>query len=262
MICARESAMLSKPKMSCKQIAIQEIFFVSSDKQRIPDNPETQASVGKKEPPPPYACQQKKGELIIKRIIDIVGSLVGLILFSPFFLISAILIKIESPGPVFFRQVRIGKDGREFTFLKFRTMRAINAKEEESYIKNVISRKSEVDHKSIIFKMSDNPRITRVGWLLRRTTLDEIPQFINVLKGDMSLVGPRPPLPYEVEIYEEWHKERLKCKPGITGMWQLHGGSVTSFDEMIKMDIKYMKEWSLWLDLKIILKTMLTGRLV
>jgi len=234
-------------------------------KQRIPENPETRVSMGKMKTQPPYACQQNKDALIMKRIIDILGSLAGLICLAPFFLIVSIWIKIESPGPVFFRQVRVGKDGREFAFLKFRTMRTINDKEEESHIKNIISRKSEVDHKSIIFKMSDNPRITRVGQFLRRTTLDEMPQFINVLKGDMSIVGPRPPIPYEVEIYEEWHKERLKCKPGITGMWQVRGASITTFDEMIKLDLKYMKEWSLWLDLKIILKTpwvMLSGRKV
>jgi len=226
-------------------------------------NSKKQVSVEKIKSPPSYPCQYNKGYLIMKRVIDIIGSFAGLIVLSPILLFLSILIKIESPGPVFFRQERVGKDGRLFTFLKFRTMKTATDKEEDDYIKKIISMKSELDHKSIVFKMKIDPRLTRVGRFLRKTSLDELPQFINVLKGDMSLVGPRPPIPYELEIYDEWHKERLKCKPGVTGMWQVEGTTKSTLNDMVRLDIKYMKECSLWLDLKILLKTpfvVLTGQ--
>ena len=200
----------------------------------------------------------------MKRLIDILGSLTALIFFAPYFIVVPILIKLESPGPVLFRQERVGKDGHSFVFLKFRTMK-VNyewQKLEKALKADVVYETGRVKWESI-FKMKNDPRITRVGRFLRKTSLDELPQFINVLKGDMSLVGPRPPLRYELENYGEWHKERLKCKPGITGLWQVSAGRELTFDEMVSLDIKYIQNQSLWVDIKILFKTVwvvLSGR--
>jgi lipopolysaccharide/colanic/teichoic acid biosynthesis glycosyltransferase len=196
-----------------------------------------------------------------KRSIDIMGSLVGIIVFSPMMLAIAILIKITSRGPVLFRQERMGFLGKKFTFLKFRSMYTGCSEERHkkyvtSLIENNIKTTRQGAECKLVYKMNDDPRITPFGKFLRKSSLDELPQLINVLKGEMSLVGPRPPIPYEVEKYENWHLRRvLEVKPGITGLWQVKGRSSTTFNDMVRMDIAYVNNFSLWLDLKILFKT-------
>ncbi|MFV1976552.1 MAG: sugar transferase [Candidatus Scalindua sp.] len=207
----------------------------------------------------------------LKRMKDILGSILALIILSPVFLIIPILIKFSSEGPIFFRQERVGRFGKRFTFLKFRTMYANNDQNvHREYIKNLIGGEADRNNgngngrKKCAYKINNDSRVTPIGRFLRKSSLDEIPQFINVLRGEMSLVGPRPPIPYELENYDIWHLRRiLETKPGITGIWQVHGRSSTTFDEMVRMDIRYVREWSLWLDIKILLKTpwvVLTGK--
>jgi lipopolysaccharide/colanic/teichoic acid biosynthesis glycosyltransferase len=206
--------------------------------------------------------------LLVKRAMDIMGSLIALIVFSPLFIAIAIAIKLTSKGPVLFYQYRIGKYGHKFQFLKFRSMYTENNSSiHQEYVKRLISGSKGSEPRGgpqeTVYKLTHDPRITRLGKILRRTSLDEFPQFLNVLKGDMSLVGPRPPIPYEVECYEIWHKQRLlSVKPGITGLWQVNGRSRVRFDDMVRLDLKYAKSWSLWLDIKILLRTpraMFTG---
>lgn len=196
----------------------------------------------------------------IKRAMDIVGSLVALIIFSPLFIVIAIAIKLNSKGSVIFQQARLGRFGKTFTCLKFRSMHANNDLTiHKEFMKRVIhgeyeGKKDESGEK--VYKMTDDPRITRVGRFLRRTSLDELPQFVNVLKGDMSLVGPRPPLAYECQQYELWHRRRvLEVKPGITGLWQVNGRSRVRFDDMVRLDLRYVRTCSLWLDIQILLQT-------
>ena len=195
--------------------------------------------------------------LTAKNLIDILGSAAALILFSPLFLIIAAAITMTSEGPVFFRQERLGLNGRVFSLLKFRSMyTGCDADRHKDYIKKYIGEQTCAAVEPGVFKLKDDPRITPVGKFLRKTSLDELPQFINVLKGEMSLVGPRPPIPYECDLYDIWHKSRLlSCKPGITGLWQVTGRSRTTFDEMVRLDLKYIREWNLWLDLKIMFMT-------
>lgn len=190
----------------------------------------------------------------LKRTIDLTGGIAGLVIFAPFFVFTPILIKLTSKGPVFFRQERVGHLGRKFSFLKFRTMHIHNDHSvHKKYIEKFISGDVEKDG---VYKIKDDPRVTPLGRVLRKTSLDELPQFINVIKGEMSLVGPRPPIPYELEKYDVWHRRRiLETKPGITGLWQVRGRSSTNFDEMVRLDLKYVREWSLWLDVKILLRT-------
>jgi lipopolysaccharide/colanic/teichoic acid biosynthesis glycosyltransferase len=202
----------------------------------------------------------QKIPFLVKRTIDILGSLLALALFSPLFLLIAILVKLTSKGPILFRQERLGQFGGTFTFLKFRSMQAANdPKIHHEFMKSVI--KGAYDGKvdangKPVYKMTNDPRTTRVGRLLRRTSLDELPQFINVLKGDMSLVGPRPPLAYEYREYDVWHRRRvLEIKPGITGLWQVEGRSRVRFDDMVRLDLQYARGWSLWLDVQILWKT-------
>jgi exopolysaccharide biosynthesis polyprenyl glycosylphosphotransferase len=198
---------------------------------------------------------------LVKRMIDIAGSLAALICLSPVFLAAALAIKLTSKGPVFFKQERVGQHGARFTFLKFRSMHVQNdSSAHREFVTRFIAGKAERAEKSrgseIIYKITDDPRVTPVGNFLRKTSIDELPQFWNVLKGQMSLVGPRPPIPYELAAYDVWHRRRiLEVKPGITGLWQIHGRSRTTFDEMVRLDLRYAKTWSLWLDIKIILKT-------
>jgi lipopolysaccharide/colanic/teichoic acid biosynthesis glycosyltransferase len=204
----------------------------------------------------------KRLALLVKAAMDVVGSLAALILVSPLLLIIAAAVKLTSKGPILFRQQRVGQYGRKFTFLKFRSMyTANNHKIHQEFIKELIagnanSGKPAGGAQTSVYKITNDPRITTVGRFLRKTSLDELPQFLNVLRGDMSLVGPRPPIPYEVECYDIWHKRRLLAvKPGITGLWQVRGRSKTSFDEMVRLDLKYGETWSLWLDVKILLET-------
>jgi lipopolysaccharide/colanic/teichoic acid biosynthesis glycosyltransferase len=196
----------------------------------------------------------------IKRSIDIVGSVFALALLSPFLILVAVAIKLTSKGPILFRQQRLGQYGARFTFLKFRSMYyQSDPKIHQNYVRQFISGKHDLTpaggHNGV-FKIQDDPRITPVGRFLRRTSLDELPQFLNVLKGEMSLVGPRPPIPYEIETYELWHRRRfLEVKPGITGLWQIEGRSRTKFDDMVRLDLQYARTWSPWLDIKILLRT-------
>jgi exopolysaccharide biosynthesis polyprenyl glycosylphosphotransferase len=198
---------------------------------------------------------KSKLNVALKRTIDVAGSLAVLILLLPLFLVIAIILKLTSRGPVLFRQTRLGRLGKKFTFLKFRSMYVNNDPEiHKNYIQNLINKK--VSESEGTFKIKNDPRITSFGRFLRKSSLDELPQFINVLKGEMSLVGPRPPIPYEFEKYSLWHRRRiLEVKPGITGEWQVNGRSRTAFDEMVRMDLRYIQNQCIWLDLKILLKT-------
>ena len=197
----------------------------------------------------------------LKRGMDIVGSVLLLIVLSPVFCAIAAAIKLTSRGPILFRQQRIGEHGTAFTFLKFRSMYVNNdASQHKEYVRKLIAGQA-IKHSANgtgegIFKLTNDPRITPVGNFLRRTSLDELPQFVNVLRGDMSLVGPRPPVPYEVEAYETWHRRRLlEAKPGITGLWQVEGRSRVGFDDMVRLDLRYARNCSPWLDLKILVQT-------
>lgn len=202
----------------------------------------------------------KKASLVVKRIIDIAFSALALLALAPVFLVLALAIKLTSKGPVFFRQQRVGRRAEIFTFLKFRSMRvATDPAIHRQYVQNFIAGKVEPassgDRKAV-YKITNDPRITWIGKFMRRTSLDELPQFWNVLKGDMSLVGPRPPIPYEIEAYDVWHRRRfLEVKPGITGLWQVTGRSKTTFDEMVRLDLRYAKSWTPMLDVKLLLQT-------
>ena len=185
---------------------------------------------------------------ILKRLIDIVGALFGLILLSPILIVIGILIKLESKGPIIFSQKRVGLNGKEFKMYKLRSMVA-NAEE----LKGKLVKQNEMS--GPMFKMKDDPRITKVGKVIRKTSIDEVPQLINVLKGDMSLVGPRPSLPNEVKEFESWMLKRLEVKPGLTCYWQVMGRNNIDFENWMKLDIKYVNERSFWLDIKLIFKT-------
>lgn len=198
---------------------------------------------------------------LLKRILDILGSLVGILLLSPLMLITVLAIKIDSPGPVIFKQIRLGQRGVPFIFYKFRSMFTnTDDRIHRDYITRLINGHLEEinqgDEETPLYKIKSDPRVTRIGRVIRKTSVDELPQLFNVLKGEMSLVGPRPPLPYEVEKYQSWHLRRiLEAKPGITGLWQVGGRSQTTFDDMVRLDLRYIRHWSLLLDLKILLKT-------
>lgn len=193
----------------------------------------------------------------LKRAIDVAGSATALLVLAPLMGLLALLIKLTSRGPVFFRQPRVGYRGTIFTFLKFRTMHHENdAAPHKDYIRRFIAGETRSSGPAPVFKMKDDPRITTIGRFLRKSSLDELPQFWNVLRGEMSLVGPRPPILYEMEFYDVWHRRRvLEVKPGITGLWQVRGRSRTTFDEMVRLDLRYAKTWSLWLDLEILFET-------
>jgi lipopolysaccharide/colanic/teichoic acid biosynthesis glycosyltransferase len=195
------------------------------------------------------------GAKYVKRALDIGGSLLMLLLCAPLMLAIALAVKLTSPGPVLFRQRRVGHYGVLFTFLKFRTMyRGNDVKIHQEFVTRYI--KGEIAPVSTQYKLTSDPRVTRLGALLRKTSLDELPQLLNVLLGDMSLVGPRPPIPYELEYYQLWHRRRvLDVKPGITGLWQVTGRSRVTFDDMVRLDLRYVRHWSLWLDLRILLVT-------
>jgi len=203
-----------------------------------------------------------------KRVFDSMAASLGLLFLSPLLAIVAILVKLDSPGPVLFKQTRVGENGHPFTMFKFRSMRVdADPKAHRAYVKRLIEQNlspeqvSGSGHRSL--KMEHDPRITQIGRIIRKTSIDELPQLLNVLRGEMSLVGPRPPLPYEAELYEEWHRRRLEVPPGITGWWQVKGRNRVSFDEMVRMDLYYIENTSFWLDLKILLLTpraVLSGR--
>ena len=200
-------------------------------------------------------------QLFVKRLVDIIGALFGIVILSPFMLIIAAAIKLTSKGPALFRQERLGYQGKKFTFLKFRSMYMNNDdKIHREYVEKLI----QGNHKEVnmgatdrpYYKIKNDSRITPLGRILRKSSLDELPQLFNVLTGQMSLVGPRPPIPYELHNYQNWHKKRiLNVKPGMTGLWQVRGRSRIAFDEMVRLDLHYAKNWSLGLDCKILLGT-------
>jgi len=243
---------LSMNKFSQISISLH-VFPEDWDQETSPGNPALYPDLVHRD-------EKQKGALAIKRLMDIVGSLTAIVLFAPLFLLVAVLVKLGSKGPVLYKQERLGQFGNPFSFLKFRSMYANNdPKIHQEFMKRVISGdhdgETEGEEKKV-YKMTNDPRITRVGRFLRRTSLDELPQLFNVLSGEMSLVGPRPPLAYECQEYEIWHRRRvLEVKPGMTGLWQVKGRSRVRFDDMVRLDLQYVRTWSLWLDIQILLKT-------
>ncbi|MDP4179692.1 MAG: sugar transferase [Bacillota bacterium] len=193
-----------------------------------------------------------QAQLFLKRLIDIIGASIGIILTSIVSIVAIIAIKLDTPGPAIFAQNRVGLNGRTFKLYKFRSMCA-----DAEYQKEKLQKYNQVEG-GLMFKMKNDPRITKVGSFIRKTSIDELPQFINVLRGEMSLVGTRPPTLDEVSKYENYQRRRISIKPGITGLWQVSGrSSIMDFDEVVRLDTKYIDEWSIWLDLKIISKTVL-----
>jgi len=201
----------------------------------------------------------RRVDQLLKRIIDILGSLTMFAVLWPVFLVIAALVKFTSEGPILFRQKRVGLRGTSFTFLKFRSMYSNNdPKIHQEYVSRLIQGKADQDNrgKAGVYKLTNDPRVTPLGKFLRKTSLDELPQLLNVLRGEMSLVGPRPPVPYEFEQYDIWHRRRVvEVKPGITGLWQVMGRSKTTFDDMVRLDLRYAKAWTIWMDTKILCKT-------
>ncbi|MBN2185747.1 MAG: sugar transferase [Candidatus Krumholzibacteriota bacterium] len=199
-------------------------------------------------------------ERVLKRSIDVAVSLAVLVLGFPFFLAIGLLIKLTSRGPVFFKQRRVGENGRPFFLYKFRSMKigcddSIHREFTQNYIQGQEPQTSLDGEAVALYKIVDDPRITAIGGFLRRTSLDELPQFINILRNEMSVVGPRPPMEYEYEHYDDWHKLRVKIKPGLTGLWQVSGRSTVPFQEMVMLDLYYIEHWSLKMDLNIMIKT-------
>ena len=222
---------------------------------------DTGRSLAKLYPDLVQRAETRKVSRAIKRGMDVAGSSVALLILSPILLAIAVAIKLSSPGSILFRQKRVGQFGVRFTFLKFRSMYSVNdSRIHRDYVKRFIAGSvnpgaSEANGKGI-YKITEDPRLTHIGRFLRKTSLDELPQFLNVLKGEMSLVGPRPPIPYELEVYDIWHRRRvLEVKPGITGLWQVNGRSRLRFDDMVRLDLQYARAWSPWLDIKILLRT-------
>jgi len=204
---------------------------------------------------------KKRLPIIVKRGIDVLGSAVLLLILCPILAAIALAIKLTSKGPVIFEQERLGQFGAKFKCLKFRTMYTNNdPKIHREYVQSFIAGQMKLadakGNEPVVYKLTNDPRVTAVGRFLRKTSLDEFPQFWNVLCGEMSLVGPRPPVPYEFEMYDYWHRRRVfELKPGVTGLWQVNGRSRTCFDDMVRLDLRYSQTWSLWLDLKILLAT-------
>jgi len=198
--------------------------------------------------------------LRVKRAMDIVGASLMLVACLPLFAVIALAVRLTSKGPILFKQDRIGQYGRRFTFLKFRSMCVNNDESQhKEYVKQLIAGvadRVQTTNGEAVYKLAGDKRVTPIGKFLRKTSLDELPQFINVLRGDMSLVGPRPPIPYELAAYQTWHRRRvLQVKPGITGLWQVTGRSRVRFDDMVRLDLRYAISWSPWLDFKILLRT-------
>jgi lipopolysaccharide/colanic/teichoic acid biosynthesis glycosyltransferase len=207
--------------------------------------------------------KRQRSARLLKRVIDLLGSLGLLVLLAPVFVMVGVAIKLTSKGPILFKQTRVGQLGKPFTLLKFRSM-YVNAdsKAHEQYVKDLILRgrdgegAPEALKRDRLFKLSRDPRVTPLGHFIRKTSIDELPQLLNVLAGGMSLVGPRPHPPYEVDCYDTWHMRRvLEARPGLTGLWQVKGRSRTTYDDMVRLDLKYIDMWSVWNDLKILLQT-------
>jgi lipopolysaccharide/colanic/teichoic acid biosynthesis glycosyltransferase len=230
-------------------------YVYPHDKPILPDSPVSDKLF--------LDLKQHKLAYFAKRVVDMLGSLFVLVLCSPLFVLIGIAIKLTSKGPILFKQTRLGQFGQPFTFLKFRSMctdadPSIHKKYVQEFIRQSSNGNgtSETLKQNGFFKLDNDPRITPVGHFLRRTSLDELPQLLNVLAGTMSLVGPRPPIPYELERYDTWHKRRVfDAKPGLTGLWQVQGRSRTTFDDMVRLDLKYIDEQSLRTDLKLLFQT-------
>ena len=199
------------------------------------------------------------GYRVAKRTLDIAGSTIGLLLTSPILAVVAVAVKLESRGPVLFQQERLGLGGRPFTCYKFRSMH-LSAEQERhrDHVRDLIrgERRKTPTSEAVWLPIPFDPRVTRLGAFLRSSHLDELPQLINIVRGDMSLVGPRPPIPYEVEVYEAWHLPRLSVIPGLTGLWQATGWGRLSFDEGVALDLAYIERRSFWFDLRLILRTL------
>jgi exopolysaccharide biosynthesis polyprenyl glycosylphosphotransferase len=204
---------------------------------------------------------EQRASRMVKRAMDILASAVLLIALAPLLTAIAVAVKLSSPGPILFRQTRLGRYGVPFTFFKFRSMVCANDPHIHMdyvirFIAGAVDAAPSAGEENVVYKITDDPRVTRVGRFLRRTSLDELPQLLNVLRGEMSLVGPRPPLPYEFQAYDVWHRRRvLEVKPGITGLWQVNGRSRLRFDDMVRLDLEYARTWSTWLDVRILLQT-------
>ena len=200
---------------------------------------------------------QRRSLLLVKRSIDLLISAILLVILGPVMLGIALAVRLSSKGPILFRQQRVGQFGQNFTFLKFRSMYVNNDNSvHQEFVKKLIQQDAGGADEKPVYKLTNDRRITKIGGFLRRTSLDELPQLINVVRGDMSLVGPRPPIPYELAAYQTWHRRRvLEVKPGITGLWQVTGRSTVKFDEMVRLDLRYATTWTPWLDLKILLRT-------
>jgi exopolysaccharide biosynthesis polyprenyl glycosylphosphotransferase len=209
--------------------------------------------------PPIYSKRSpQRLQSALKRLIDVTLGSIAVLLLSPLFAVVAIVIMLTSPGPVFFKQERIGMGGKRFQLYKFRSMYVNNSSEiHQEFVKQLIAGKTHSSGiETVPYKLTNDPRVTGVGRFLRNTSIDELPQLFNVIKGDMSLVGPRPPIDYEVEAYKVWHRSRvMEARPGITGLWQVLGRSRTTFEGMVRMDLNYIRHWSLWLDVKLLLRT-------
>lgn len=249
----------------CATLSIDQINSIRISFHVYPEPVDENGSSG----PPNYALypdltpkiDPKRASRLVKRAMDIIGSLLALTFGLPVFLAIALSIKLTSKGPILFRQERVGRYGERFTFLKFRSMYVANDQTiHQEYVKRLIAGTVGDDHANgsaiSAYKLKNDPRITPIGKLLRKTSMDELPQFWNVLNGQMSLVGPRPPVPYEFECYDIWHKRRvLSAKPGITGLWQVAGRSRVTFADMVRLDIEYAQSWTPWMDVKILLQT-------
>ena len=199
-------------------------------------------------------------QALLKRVLDIVVASAMLLVAGPLMLVIALLVKKSSPGPILFTQERLGKDGKPFSFYKFRSMEnnsndAIHRQFAAMFINGDESGCAKSNSGDKVFKLKADPRVTIIGAWIRKTSLDELPQLFNILKGEMSVVGPRPPIAYEIENYQPWHMERLKAVPGLTGLWQVSGRSSVSFEEMVRLDVQYINNWSIWWDISIILRT-------
>jgi exopolysaccharide biosynthesis polyprenyl glycosylphosphotransferase len=243
-------------KLASKLVVTFHFFPESWDK----DRPDRVADI-KLYPEISRSGSKKSVTMIVKRVMDIVGASLLLLVFSPLLAAIAVAIKLTSRGPVVFEQERLGQFGKKFMCLKFRTMYPDNdPKIHREFVQQFIAGNEEKSDQKVaespIYKITNDPRVTPVGRFLRKTSLDEFPQFWNVLSGEMSLVGPRPPVPYEFEVYDYWHRRRvLEVRPGVTGLWQVSGRSRTCFDDMVRLDLRYTTNWSLWLDLRILLAT-------
>lgn len=206
---------------------------------------------------PPTVVPRSRRNYALKRVFDFIVALIGLILLAPLIMVIGILVQLDSPGPAIFRQRRVGEGGVQFTCFKFRTMRVDTDDRLHRQMASRFLQGEQVaeENGQPVYKLARDPRVTRLGRFLRPTSLDELPQLINVLRGEMSLVGPRPALPYEVEQYRYRHRYRLLVKPGITGIWQVYGRSIVDFETLVSMDLHYVTDGTFWLDLKLILLT-------